>query len=138
MVSESNYGRAVFEYVRRYKSTGYMRSGGSVGDFQGFIYHPNISPPEPTYTLTVVNGRADTYTAEAGTVTNIYADPPSGGLKFYKWIASTTNGSIANPNVMNTTFTFGSGNNKLTALYRKRDSLSLMYYISPIALRRRM
>ena len=141
MVSESNYGRAVFEYVRRYKSTGYKRSGGTVGGFQGFIYHPDISPPEPphpTYTLNVVNGRADTYTAEAGTVTNIYANSPSGGLRFYKWIASTTYGSIANPNVMNTTFTFGSGNNTLTALYKKRDSLSLIYYISPISLRRRM
>ena len=142
MVSESNYGRAVFEYVRRYKSTGYKRSGGSVGGFQGFIYHPSIAPPTPPappkYNLTVVNGRADLYVEEAGTVTNIYADPPKGGLTFYKWIASTTNGSIANPNIMNTTFTFGNGDNTITALYRKRDSLSLMYYISPISLRRRM
>lgn len=142
MVSESNYGRAVFEYVRRYKSTGYKRSGGSVGGFQGFIYHPSISPPTPPappkYNLTVVNGRADLYVEEAGTVTNIYADQPKGGLVFYKWIASTTNGTIANPNIMNTTFTFGNGDNTITALYRKRDSLSLMYYISPISLRRRM
>lgn len=141
MVSESNYGRAVFEYVRRYKADGYKRAGGTVGGFQGFIYHPNISPPTPptpTYTLTVINGTADIYTAEAGTITNIHANQPSGGMKFDRWVASTSNGSIANPNIMNTTFTFGSGNNTLTAQYKKRDSLKLMYYISPISLRRRM
>lgn len=46
MCSESNYGYTIFEYVRRYKSSGYMRAGGSVGGFLGFIYHPSISPTE--------------------------------------------------------------------------------------------
>ena len=140
--SESNYGSTIFEWpVYRYRDTGWKRRGSSSGASIGFVYHPNITPtppPPPKYGLTVVNGRADLYVEEAGTVTNIYADPPKGGLTFYKWVASTTNGTIANPNIMNTTFTFGNGDNTITALYKKRDSLSLMYYISPISLRRRM
>ena len=141
--SESNYGSTIFEWpVYRYRETGWKRRGSSSGASIGFVYHPNIAPPAPPappkYGLTVVNGRADLYVEEAGTVTNIYADPPKGGLVFYKWTASTTNGTIANPNIMNTTFTFGNGDNTITALYRKRDSMSLMYYISPVSLRRRM
>ena len=141
--SESNYGSTIFEWpVYRYRETGWKRRGSSSGASIGFVYHPNIAPPAPPappkYGLTVVNGRADLYVEEAGTVTNIYADPPKGGLVFYKWTASTTHGTIANPNIMNTTFTFGNGDNTITALYRKRDSMSLMYYISPVSLRRRM
>ena len=207
MVSESNYGRAVFEYVRRYKADGYKRAGGSVGGFQGFIYHPNITPSEPTYTLTVrnghadsyighpsnrtsiyadvpsgyrfkkwtingagsidnvnqpiaifefgdgdctitatfvkipsikvVNGKADVYIADAGTVTNIYADMPQGGLVFYKWLQSTTNGTIENPNIMNTRFTFGTGDNTLTAIFRKAPHIK-MVYLAPVSLKSRL
>ena len=136
MVSESNYGRAVFEYVRRYKADGYKRAGGSVGGFQGFIYHPNITPSEPTYTLTVRNGKADVYIADAGTVTNIYADMPQGGLVFYKWLQSTTNGTIENPNIMNTRFTFGNGDNTLTAIFRKAPHIK-MVYLAPVSLKSR-
>lgn len=53
MCSESNYDSSIFEYVRRYKSLGYRRSSSSasIGGFQGFIYHPDISPtpPAPPY-----------------------------------------------------------------------------------------
>lgn len=53
MCSESNYDSYIFEYVRRYKSLGYRRSSSSasIGGFQGFIYHPDISPtpPAPPY-----------------------------------------------------------------------------------------
>lgn len=213
VTSESDYGDeqhggTVFVSRTRHRQWNWGWYSGYTRPFLGFLYHPNISPPEPTYTLTVVNGhadsyvghptnrtsiyadvpsgyrfkkwivngagyidnvnqpvavfefgdgdctieatfvkissikvvngKADTYTADAGTITKIYANLPSAGHKFYKWIASTTNGTIANPNIMNTTFTFGNGDNTITALYKKRDSLSLMYYISPIALRRRM
>ncbi len=50
MCSESNWGSSIFEYVRRYKSLGYRRSSSSasIGGFQGFIYHPSISPTPPT------------------------------------------------------------------------------------------
>lgn len=147
VTSESDWGSSsaggtVFVTRTRRRGWNWGYYSGYTRPFLGFLYHPNISPPTPPappkYNLTVVNGRADLYVEEAGTVTNIYADPPSTGLKFYKWIASTTNGTIANPNIMNTTFTFGNGDNTITALYKKRDSLSLMYYISPISLRRRM
>lgn len=49
MCSESNYDSSIFEYVRRYKNLGYRRSSSSmsIGGFQGFIYHPNISPEPP-------------------------------------------------------------------------------------------
>lgn len=206
MVSESNYGRAVFEYVRRYKADGYKRAGGSVGGFQGFIYHPNITPVEPTYTLTVVNGtatgytgkngdrvvidanipsgyrfkswvirgsgsidyldqahttfqfgdgdctieatfvkipsikvvngKADIYIANAGTVTNIYADMPQGGMVFFKWLQSTNNGTIENQNIMNTRFTFGNGDNTLTAIFRKAPHVK-MVYLAPVSLKSR-
>lgn len=76
MCSESNYGRTTFEYVRRYKSTGYMRSGGTVGGFQGFIYHPNLEPKY--YTITCNNCTASTYSATQGTVVTITATIPSG------------------------------------------------------------
>lgn len=139
MVSESNYGRTVFEYVRRYKANGYMRAGGSVGGFQGFIYHPNISPPtppEPTYTLTVVNGSASSYSGKNGDTVTITANQPQGGLVFYKWLQSTTNGTIENPNIINTKFTFGSGNNTLTAIYKKAPHIN-MNYLAPISLKSR-
>lgn len=139
MVSESNYGRAVFEYVRRYKADGYKRAGGTVGGFQGFIYHPNISPPtppEPTYTLTVVNGTASSYSGKNGDTVTITANQPQGGLVFYKWLQSTTNGTIENPNIINTKFTFGSGNNTLTAIYKKAPYIN-MNYLAPISLKSR-
>jgi hypothetical protein len=137
MVSESNYGRAVFEYVRRYKSTGYMRSGGSVGGFQGFIYHPNISPPEPTYTLTVVNGHADSYVGHNTNRVSIYADIPEGYV-FNRWQINGA-GSIDNILQPVAVFQFGEGNCTITATFKKKTTpLKLMYYISPVSLRRRM
>lgn len=137
MVSESNYGRAVFEYVRRYKSTGYKRSGGTVGGFQGFIYHPSISPSEPTYTLTVVNGTATSYTGRNGDRVVIDANIPS-GYTFNRWLINGS-GSIDYIEQSHTTFQFGEGNCTITATFKKKTKpLKLMYYISPVSLRRRM
>lgn len=63
MVSESNYGRTAFEYVRRYKDNDYKRQGGSVGGFQGFIYHPNVDPdPGPPVTVTKKKSKIWLYT----------------------------------------------------------------------------
>lgn len=140
MVSESNYGRAVFEYVRRYKSTGYKRRGGSVGGFQGFIYHPNIAPPtppEPTYTLTVVNGTATSYTGRNGDRVVIDANIPS-GYTFNRWLINGS-GSIDYIEQSHTTFQFGEGNCTITATFKKKTKpLKLMYYVSPVSLRSRM
>ena len=133
--SESNYGSTIFEWpVYRYRDTGWKRRGSSSGPSIGFVYHPNIAPP--TYTLTVINGKADIYIADGGTVTNIYADMPQGGLVFYKWLQSTTNGTIENPNIMNTRFTFGNGDNTLTAIYRKAPHIN-MNYLAPVSLKSR-
>jgi hypothetical protein len=143
VTSESDYGGdsggTVFVSRTRHRGWNWGAYSGYTRPFLGFIYHPNISPAPPSppkYTLTVVNGKADLYVEEAGTVTNIYADLPKGGLTFYKWIASTTNGTIANPNIMNTTFTFGNGDNTLTAVYKKAPHIN-MIYLAPVSLKSR-
>lgn len=84
MVSESNYGRAVFEYVRRYKSTGYKRAGGTVGGFQGFIYHPDVTPVIPEYAIKIYNGVASKYIAKEGETITISAFKKP-GYKFVRW-----------------------------------------------------
>ena len=130
----------MFEYVRRYKSTGYKRRGGTVGGFQGFIYHPNIAPPtppEPTYTLTVVNGHADSYVGHNTNRVSIYADIPEGYV-FNRWEINGA-GSIDNILQPVAVFQFGEGNCTITATFKKKTKpLKLMYYISPVSLRRRM
>lgn len=143
LTSESDYGGdsggTVFVTRTRHRGWNWGYYAGYSRAFLGFLYHPNITPttpPPPKYGLTVVNGKADLYVEEAGTVTNIYADPPKGGLTFYKWVASTTNGTIANSNIMNTTFTFGNGDNTLTAIYKKAPHIN-MNYLAPISLKSR-
>ena len=127
----------MFEYVRRYKSTGYKRSGGTVGGFQGFIYHPNIAPPEPIYKLTVVNGHADSYVGHNTNRVSIYADIPEGYV-FNRWQINGA-GSIDNILQPIAVFQFGAGDCTITAILKKKTKpLKLMYYISPISLRRRM
>jgi len=141
MVSESNYGSEIFGYRRRYKATGYRRQGGSVGGFQGFIYHPNINPPtpvEPTYTLTVKGGTASSTTGKSGDRVVITADVPT-GYRFIKWVISGK-GSVDYENQAHTTFTFGDGDCTLTAIIAKMSSsskLKLMYYINNIPLKSR-
>lgn len=87
MCSESNYGRTVFEYVRRYKSTGYMRAGGTVGGFQGFIYHPAVSPAPTTYTVNCYNCRGSAEQVEEGTKITVTVAKVPKGYKFYGWTA---------------------------------------------------
>lgn len=144
VTSESDYGDekhggTVFVSRTRHRKWNWGSYSGYTRPFLGFLYHPSISPTQPSppkYGLTVVNGRADLYVEEAGTVTNIYADMPQGGLVFYKWIQSTTNGTIENPNIMNTRFTFGNGDNTLTAIFRKAPSIK-MVYLAPVSLKSR-
>lgn len=135
--SESNYGSTIFEWpVYRYRDTGWKRRGSSSGASIGFVYHPNIAPSEPTYTLTVVNGSSSSYSGKNGDTVTITANQPQGGLVFFKWVASTTNGTIENPNIMNTRFTFGNGDNTITALYRKVPHIN-MNYLAPVSLKSR-
>lgn len=140
MCSESNYGLATFEYVRRYKSLGYRRSSysGSIGGFQGFIYHPNITPPtpvEPTYNITVVGGTSTPSSGHKGDVVSISATVPK-GYKFVIWTVSGA-GTVTTPTLANTTFTIGGSDATLTAVLKaKPKGMSLMYYISPPVYRR--
>ena len=131
MVSESNYGRTVFEYVRRYKANGYMRAGGSVGGFQGFIYHPNIVPPEPTYTLTVKNGHADSYVGHPTNRTSIYADIPT-GYRFNRWVINGE-GNIDHVNQPIAVFEFGDGDCTIEATFKKiqTQGMNLLFYMAP-------
>ncbi len=83
MCSESNYGYTVFEYVRRYKASGYMRTGGSVGGFQGFIYHPDISPAPTKYNVKCINCTASNYTPEEGETVTINGVSGKGIIVLY-------------------------------------------------------
>lgn len=136
MVSESNYDRTVFEYVRRYKANGYMRAGGSVGGFQGFIYHPNIAPPEPTYTLTVKNGHADSYVGHPTNRTSIYADIPA-GYRFNRWLINGE-GNIDHVNQPIAVFEFGDGDCTIEATFKKiqTQGMNLLFYMAPPFYRR--
>lgn len=136
LTSESDYSGTVFVTRTRYRGQNWGYYSGYSRPFLGFLYHPNISPPEPIYTLTVVNGHADSYVGHPTNRTSIYADVPS-GYRFNKWIVNGS-GSIDHVNQPIAVFEFGNGDSTITALYKKRDSLNLMYYISPISLRHRM
>lgn len=140
LTSESDYGGdsggTVFETRTRRRAWNWGYYSGYTREFLGFLYHPNITPVEPTYTLTVVNGSASSYSGKNGDTVTITANQPQGGLVFYKWLQSTTNGTIENPNIMNTRFTFGNGNNTLTAIFRKAPHIN-MIYLAPVSLKSR-
>lgn len=83
--SESNYGSTTFEYVKRYKDSGYMRAGGTVSGFQGFIYHPNPDPhPIIYYTVNCTNCTASKASATSGESVTITASIPK-GYKIANW-----------------------------------------------------
>lgn len=141
LTSESDWGSSsaggtVFVTRTRHRGWNWGYYSGYSRAFLGFLYHPNITPVEPTYTLTVVNGSASSYSGKNGDTVTITANQPQGGFVFYKWLQSTTNGTIANPNIMNTTFTFGNGDNTLTAIYKKVPHIN-MVYLAPVSLKSR-
>lgn len=141
VTSESDYGDeqhggTVFETRTRHRQWNWGWYSGYTRPFLGFLYHPNIAPVEPTYTLTVVNGSASSYSGKNGDTVTITANQPQGGLVFYKWVQSTTNGTIANPNIMNTSFTFGNGDNTIKAIYKKVPHIN-MNYLAPVSLKSR-
>lgn len=91
--SESNYGRKIFEYVLRRKANGYKRDGSTLGGFQGFIYHPNITT---NYNVTCNNCTVSNSNPSAGEVITVYANIPS-GYRFTGWIASGTTAPSGTP-----------------------------------------
>lgn len=134
--SESNYGSTIFEWpVYRYRDTGWKRRGSSSGASIGFVYHPNIAPPEPTYTLTVIHGTATRYSGKNGDRVVIDADIPS-GYRFNRWVISGK-GSIDYMEQAHTTFQFGDGDCTIEATFKKiTDGMSFIYYMAPPFYRR--
>ena len=130
--SESNYGSTIFEWpVYRYRDTGWKRRGSSSGASIGFVYHPNIAPPEPTYTLTVVNGTATRYSGKNGDRVVIDADIPT-GYRFNRWFIRGK-GSIDYIDQSHTTFQFEDGDCTIEATFKKIQSqgMNLLFYMAP-------
>lgn len=141
VTSESDYGDkrggTVFVSRTRHRQWNWGSYSGYTRPFLGFLYHPSISPPEPTYTLTVVNGTATSYTGRNGDRVVIDANIPS-GYTFNRWLINGS-GSIDYIEQSHTTFQFGAGDCTITATFKKKTKpLKLMYYISPVSLRSKM
>lgn len=144
LTSESDWGSSsaggtVFVTRTRHRGWNWGYYSGYSRAFLGFLYHPNIAPPEPPrppkYGLTVINGKADLYVEEAGTVTNIYADIPKGYV-FNRWEINGL-GSIENILKPVTVFTFGEGDCTIEATFKKiTDGMSFIYYMAPPFYRR--
>ena len=141
VTSESDYGDkqhggTVFVTRTRRRGWNWGYYSGYSRAFLGFLYHPNIAPPSPPkYGLTVINGKADLYVEEAGTVTNIYADIPA-GYRFNKWIINGP-GSIDHVNQPIAVFEFGDGDCTIEATFIKiKDGMSFIYYMAPPFYRR--
>lgn len=141
VTSESDYGDeqhggTVFVSRTRHRQWNWGWYSGYTRPFLGFLYHPNIAPPAPPkYGLTVINGKADLYVEEPGTITNIYADIPKGYV-FNRWEINGA-GSIDNILKPVTTFTFGDGDCTITATFKKiTNGMSFIYYMAPPFYRR--
>lgn len=144
LTSESDWGSSsaggtVFVTRTRHRGWNWGYYSGYSRAFLGFLYHPNIAPPSPPappkYGLTVVNGKADLYVEEAGTVTNIYADIPKGYV-FNRWEINGA-GSIENILKPVTAFTFGDGDCTIEATFIKiTNGMSFIYYMAPPFYRR--
>lgn len=136
--SESDYGDSkkggtVFVNRTRKRSWNWGTYPGYTNTFLGFLYHPSISPsPSPTtYSLTVVNGEGSIAGKSSGDTVSISASIPK-GKKFNGWTLEGS-GSIANKNLLKTTFTFGEGDATVTAnLIDKKSSNWVVYACAPI------
>lgn len=140
VTSESDYGDerhggTVFESRTRHRQWNWGWYSGYTRPFLGFLYHPNIAPPEPTYTLTVVNGTATSYSGRNGDRVVIDADIPS-GYRFNRWLIRGK-GSIDYIDQAHTTFQFGDGDCTIEATFKKiTDGMSFIYYMAPPFYRR--
>lgn len=141
VTSESDYGNSsaggtviVTRTRRRGWNWGYYN--GYSRAFLGFLYHPNIAPPEPTYTLTVVNGAATRYSGKNGDRVVIDADIPT-GYRFNRWLIKGK-GSIDYIEQAHTTFQFGDGDCTIEATFNKiqTQGMNLLFYMAPPFYRR--
>lgn len=138
--SESNYGSTIFEWpVYRYRDTGWKRRGSSSGASIGFVYHPNIAPVEPTYTVTVDGGIPTSATGKEGDTVQLTVDKTKipEGYTFWKWELNgggTLTGDILNRTI---TYVFGNTNATVTVKYKLLPKgMNLLFYMSPPFYRR--
>ena len=140
LTSESDWGNSsaggtVFVTRTRHRGWNWGYYSGYSRAFLGFLYHPNIAPPEPTYKLTVKNGHADSYVGHPTNRTSIYADIPA-GYRFNKWIINGA-GSIDHLNQPIAVFEFGDGDCTIEATFIKiSNGMSFIYYMAPPFYRR--
>ena len=140
VTSESDYGNSstggtVFVTRTRHRGWNWGYYSGYTRPFLGFLYHPNIAPPEPTYTLTVINGTATRYSGKNGDRVVIDADIPT-GYRFNRWVISGK-GSIDYIDQAHTTFQFGDGDCSIEATFKKiTNGMGFIYYMAPPFYRR--
>lgn len=141
VTSESDYGNSsaggtVFVTRTRHRGWNWGYYSGYSRAFLGFLYHPNIAPPEPAYTLTVVHGTATRYSGKNGDRVVIDADIPA-GYRFNRWMISGK-GSIDYIDQAHTTFQFGDGDCTIEATFKKiqTQGMNLLFYMSPPFYRR--
>ncbi len=121
--SESNYGGPVFRYWTRYKAYGWRPGDSSayVGGFQGFIYHPDVSPEPviPEYNIYIYNGTASKTTAKEGETITITATVEK-GKHFQRW--ATSGVTLDHPASKTTTFVMPANDVYLTAIVKENTT----------------
>lgn len=133
--SQSDYGLSIFSTPT--VPAGSYNPWSNLGlIFQGFIYHPSISPEpvEPTRKLTVINGTADKYEGKNGDSTSI-AWNEKRGYNFHRWEIVDGLGTILNAQNQNTVFTFGASDATIRALDEKqvkKISKVMLYSFPPV------
>lgn len=116
ITSESAYASYIFNYpVERTKENGWQRSGGHAGTFLGFIYHPNVEPIEPEYSINIYKGTASKYSAKAGEIVTITATVER-GQHFQRW--ETKGITLDHPASRVTTFLMPANNVYITAIIK--------------------
>ena len=126
--SQSDYGISIFSTptVQPPEYNPWVNQGLV---FQGFIYHPGIEPVDPTYNLTVVNGRANKTRGKNGEKAEIIYTKKK-GYKFVHWVLDGA-GSISDVKNPSTNFTFGKGDSTVTGIEREQKKSDMIFYISP-------
>lgn len=144
VTSESDYGNSsaggtVFVTRTRHRGWNWGYYSGYSRAFLGFLYHPNITPVGPTYTLTVDGGiptRAAGKEGESVTVTVDDSQTPA-DYTFWKWELSGGGSLSGNINNRSITYVFGSSDGNVKAIYKYTPpSMNIAFYISPPFYRR--
>lgn len=143
ITSESDYGGGsggtVFVTRTRHRGWNWGYYSGYSRAFLGFLYHPNITPVEPTYTLTVDGGIPTSAAGKEGDIVQLTVDKTKipEGYTFWKWELNgggTLTGDILNRTI---TYVFGNTNATVTVKYKLLPKgMNLLFYLSPPFYRR--